>query len=98
MRRFLIGLVVGIVLASAGAGYAALRAAPVKAVVLQPNQAITYGGLTCTAYAGTSPTNANLVCLRSDLKGVGVVVSRASVIVGRRKGSTVKVLFQTANR
>jgi len=57
-----------------------------------PGMAVGYAGLTCTAYAGTNATNGNLVCVRDNLVGFGVVVSQAQVIVAKavkaRSGST----------
>jgi hypothetical protein len=39
----------------------------------EAGMAITYGGMTCTAYSGHT-TNANPVCVRNNLKGYGVVI------------------------
>ena len=87
------------VLVGAGVGLAAtLQERTLPAVVLRPGQAVSYSGLTCTAYAGTSPTNANLVCVRNNLAGFGVVVSQQTIIIAKRSGTKVRVVFKTNNR
>jgi hypothetical protein len=68
-----------------------------SAVVLKPGQAVYYSGLTCTAYAAKTAANANLVCVRNDLKGFGVIVSQSSVIVAKQTGSHITVVFKTKN-
>lgn len=83
--------------ALAGIASAQLTGANLKAVVLKPQQAVTYGGLTCTAYSGTTATNANLVCVRNNLRGYGVIISQDTVVVARKTGAKVHVVFKTAN-
>jgi hypothetical protein len=68
-----------------------------KAIQLTPGTAIGYAGLTCTAYAGTSPTNANIVCVRDNLQGFGVVVSQQQVIVAKANKGKIKVFFRHSN-
>lgn len=67
------------------------------AVVMKAGQAITYGGMTCTAYTGTRPSNANLVCVRNNLHGYGVVISQESVIVAKQDGTKFSVVFKGKN-
>ena len=86
------------VLGATSVALGALRQAPAKAIVLRPGQAVTYAGLTCTTYPGTVPTNANIVCVRNNLAGFGVVVSQQTIIVARKAGTGVRVVFKTRNR
>jgi hypothetical protein len=97
MNRTIAGLVGGIVLATTGTAVAAVRHADANAQPLSAGQSVTYAGLTCTAYAGTTATNANLVCVRTNLKGFGVVVSQDAVIVAKQVGGKVKVLYKVKN-
>jgi hypothetical protein len=97
MSRTIAGLLGGIILASTGTAVAAVRHTDATARPLAAGEAVTYAGLTCTAYAGTTATNANLVCVRSNLKGVGVVVSQEVVIVAKQTGSQVKVIYKVKN-
>jgi hypothetical protein len=85
-------------LGAASVGLAATRPGQQRAIVLQPGQAVRFAGLTCTAYAGTTPTNANLVCVRNNLAGFGVVVSQQTIVVAKRTGTKLKVVFKTNNR
>jgi hypothetical protein len=94
-KRGLVAVVVGMALGSSGL---ALAEGPLKAVVLQDNQAATFSGITCTAYSGASPTSSNIVCVRNDLKGYGVVVSQDRVVIAKRVKGKVKVVFTTKNR
>ena len=93
-------LVAGAVVGSAG--FAVAANGPVKAIVLKNQQGATWGGITCTAYAGTTATNSNMVCVRNDLKGYGVIVSQSAVVVARRvrTGSTykIKTVFTSKNQ
>ena len=98
MMRLLAALVAGIVLGTAGIAGAVTGGSKGKALRLQPGQVITYGGLTCTAYKGTTATNANVVCIRNNLKRYGVVVSQYAVVVARRVSGKVTVVFQKPNR
>ena len=98
MTRALAGLVAGILLGTAGIAGAVIGNSKAKALQLQPGQAVTFGGLTCTPYKGTTATNANVVCVRNNLKGYGVVVSQDTVVVARRVSGKVKVVFQKPNR
>jgi hypothetical protein len=85
------------VLGVTGGALAATDQSNLKAINLLPGQAVSYSGLTCTAYAGTTATNANLICVRNNLKGFGVIVSQQKVIIAKRTGSHIKVVFQTKN-
>jgi hypothetical protein len=97
MKRLSAGLLAGAVLGSAGAALAGDAGHSTKAIPLTAGQAVSYAGLTCTTYAGTTATNANLVCVRTNLKGYGVVVSQEAVIVAKQLGKQVKVIFRTKN-
>jgi hypothetical protein len=66
----------------------------VKSITLSPGMAVGYAGLTCTAYMGTTASNANLVCVRNDLQGFGVVVSKAQVLVAQTVNGKIVVLFK----
>ena len=68
----------------------------VKSILLSPGMAVGYAGLTCTAYKGTTPTNADLVCVRDDLQGFGVVVSQQEVLVAKTVNGRIRVLFKHA--
>jgi hypothetical protein len=96
MKVRILTLIGAAALAAAGGAYAS-RTATIRAVTLSPGMAVQYAGLTCTAYAGTTPTNANLVCVRDNLLGYGVVVSQAQVIIARSGGGKIKVVFDKAN-
>ncbi len=98
MRRLSVLVALFAVLGGASVGFAGTGQSQLKAIVLQPGQAVRFAGLTCTAYAGTTPTNANLVCVRNNLAGFGVVVSQQSIVVAKRAGSKLKVVFKTNNR
>lgn len=100
MKRWLITtLVVAGLGATGGGAYAAVHTAkPPTAVKLTAGQAISYAGITCTTYAGTTVANSNIVCVRDNLKGYGVVVSQNQVIVARQVKSKVVVAFKEANR
>jgi hypothetical protein len=98
MRKLLAGVAAGVVLAGTGTVGAALNGPQGKAYGLVPGQAITFAGLTCTAYKGTSATNSNLVCVRNNLVGYGVVVSQSAVVVAKRINGNVKIFFKAANR
>ena len=93
MRRLLITTCAAFVIT--GAAFAA--APPQKALILIPGQAIGYGGMTCTAYKGTTPTNANMVCVRNDLKGYGVIISQETIIVAKQQGTKFNVVFRGKN-
>jgi hypothetical protein len=98
MKRILAVIGAVVVLVAASAAFGAMRQAHTKAIVLQPGQAVTYAGLTCTTYRGTTPTNANIVCVRNNLAGFGVVVSQQTIIVAKKAGTGTKVVFKTKNR
>jgi hypothetical protein len=83
--------------ASAGAAVAATHGGAPRATVLSRGQAVTFGGITCTAYAGSTATNANIVCVRNNLKGYGVVVSQDAVIVAKQVNGKVVVAFKKTN-
>jgi hypothetical protein len=96
MRKQLLAGTAGVAaLATAGAVWAA--GGPTKAYTLKPNQAITYAGLTCTAYKGTTATNASIVCVRNNLAGYGVVVSQDAVVVAKRVDGKMKVIYKSKN-
>ncbi len=98
MKRTLAVAGGAVVLGAAGGAFAATDQSNLKAIVLQPGQAVAYSGLTCTAYAGTTALNANLVCVRNNLQGFGVVVSQQTIVIAKKSGSSVKVVFKTKNR
>jgi len=98
MRRLIAGLVSGIILGSAGAVGAAVHAQHNNTYTLLAGQSVTYAGLTCTAYKGTTPVNSNVVCVRNNLVGYGVIVSQSAVVVAKRTNGKVKVYFKSANR
>jgi hypothetical protein len=98
MRRILALTGAVTLLGATSVALGALRQSPAKAIVLAPGQAITYAGLTCTTYPGTMPSNANIVCVRNNLAGFGVVVSQETIIVAKKAGSVVRVVFKTKNR
>jgi hypothetical protein len=97
MKPKLVGLIAAIGLGAAG-GALASGGGGAKAVVLLPGMAVNYAGLTCTAYAGSTPLNADLVCVRNNLLGYGVVVSQAQVIVAKSIAGKIKVFFRHANQ
>jgi hypothetical protein len=97
MKRILATGGAVMVLGAGSVALGAIRGNGTKAIVLKPGQAITYAGLTCTTYAGTVPANANIVCVRNNLAGFGVVVSKQSIIIAKKAGSGVKVVFKTKN-
>ena len=94
MRRLLYASCAALVIT--GAAFAAAPK-PQKALILIPGQAIGYGGMTCTAYKGTTPTNANMVCVRNDLKGYGVIISQETIIVAKQQGTKFNVVFRGKN-
>jgi hypothetical protein len=96
MKLRFLALVVFAALLVVGVAYAS-RTATVKSISLTPGMAVGYAGLTCTAYAGTTPTNANLVCVRNNLAGFGVVVSQSEVIVAKSVSGKIQVVFRKAN-
>jgi hypothetical protein len=98
MKRILAISGVVAVLGATSVALGAMRQTHGNAIVLQPGQAVSYAGLTCTTYAGTTPTNANIVCVRNNLAGYGVVVSQQTIIVAKSAGSSLKVVFKTKNR
>lgn len=98
MRKLIAGFVAGAVMASTGAVWAATSVTHGKAYTLVANQAVTYSGLTCTAYKGTTATNASIVCVRNNLQGFGVVVSQDAVVVAKRTNGKVHVVFKSKNR
>jgi hypothetical protein len=97
MKRTLALATASAVLGATGVALAANDQSRLNAIVLRPGQAVDYGGLTCTAYAGTTATNADLVCVRNDLHGFGVIVSQQSIIIAKRSGSSTQVVFRTKN-
>jgi hypothetical protein len=97
MRKLLAGLVAGLVLGSAGTVGAALSGQKANGYTILPGQSVSFAGLTCTAYKGTTSTNSNLVCVRNNLVGYGVVVSQSAVVVAKRINGKVKVYFKAAN-
>lgn len=108
MKRIVAGLAAGLVLGSTGIVSAArtsnedAAADPPQAFVLRAGQAIKYAGMTCTAYAGATAATSNIVCVRNDLKGYGVVVSQSYVVVAKQVKqngkASVKVFFKKPNR
>jgi hypothetical protein len=98
MKRILVTIGAALVLGAASVALGAIRQGHVNAIVLKPGQAVTYAGVTCTTYSGTTPTNANIVCVRNNLAGFGVVVSQQTIIVAKTAGSKVNVVFRTKNR
>lgn len=98
MTRVLAALVVGTLLGSAGVAGAVVHSSATKARPLLAGQAVSFSGLTCTAYNGTTPTNANIVCVRNNLKGLGVIVSQDLVVIAKQQGTGIKVVFRKANK
>jgi hypothetical protein len=88
----LVALVGALVLA--GMAGVALGGGRLRSIVLSPGMAVGYAGLTCTAYKGTTTTNADLVCVRNDLQGFGVVVSQHEVLVAKTVNGKIVVLFK----
>lgn len=86
-----------VVLAVIGAATADAGTKPGTAIQLRPGMAIGYSGMTCTAYKGTTPTNANLVCVRNDLKGYGVIISQGGIVVAKQTGTKFVVVFKGKN-
>jgi len=98
-RRVVAATAVAVGAVCAGGAVAAVSAnKPPTAIKLSSGQAVTFGGITCTAYDGTTATNANIVCVRNNLKGYGVVVSQDMVIVAKKTGAKVVVAFKQANK
>lgn len=91
--RLLIASISALVLA----GTAVAGKPEIRAITLLPGQAVIFGGMTCTAYNGTTPTNANMVCVRNDLKGYGVIISQQAVIVAKQQGTKFAVVFKGKN-
>jgi hypothetical protein len=89
-------LVIAAVTVFSVAGVAVAGPQP-TAVLMKPGQAITYGGMTCTAYTGTRPSNANLVCVRNNLHGYGVIISQEAVIVAKQAGSKFNIVWKGKN-
>jgi hypothetical protein len=98
MRKLLAGLTAGVVLGSTGTVGATLNGHKANGYTLLAGQSVTFAGLTCTAYKGTTPANSNVVCVRNNLVGYGVVVSQAAVVVAKRTNGKVKIFFKAANR
>lgn len=97
-RRVAAATAVAVGAVCAGGAVAAVRENPPTATKLNSGQAVTFGGITCTAYNGTTATNANIVCVRNNLKGYGVVVSQDLVIVAKKSGAKVIVAFKKPNQ
>jgi hypothetical protein len=96
MKLKLTAVVGAVALAVAGEAFSA-TSGTVKAITLSPGMAVGYAGLTCTAYAGTTPMNGNLVCVRDNLVGFGVVVSQDQVIVAKAVRGKIHVYFKHTN-
>jgi hypothetical protein len=92
--RFALAAIAVAVIGAANAG-AADKPKANTAFVLQPGMAVVYGGMTCTAYTGAVP---NMVCVRNDLKGYGVIISQQSVIVAKQVGSKFNIVFKGKNQ
>jgi hypothetical protein len=97
LRRARQAAVVAAVAAAAAAG-GAVAAGHGNAIVLGDKQAVTHGGITCTAYKDTSAPDANLVCIRNNLRGYGVIVSATKIVVAKEQKGKIQVVFQRANR
>jgi hypothetical protein len=97
MKRTVAAAGAAAVLGVTGGAFAATNGSVLNAINLKPGQAVDYSGLTCTAYASTTAANANLICVRNNLKGFGVIISQQQVIVAKRTGSQIKVVFKTKN-
>jgi hypothetical protein len=95
MRTTVAAFVAGAVIGGAGIAGAAVAD---KAIVLTDHQAVSHDGITCTAYDGKTAFTGNLVCVRNDLKGYGVVISRTNVTIARSVKGTVKVIFTRKNK
>jgi hypothetical protein len=90
--------VVAAVAAAAAAG-GAIAASHGNAIVLSDKQAVTHGGITCTAYRDNGAKDANLVCIRNNLRGYGVIVSATQIVVAKElKQGKIRIVFQRANR
>ncbi len=98
MKRILAVTGAVAVLGATSVAFGAIRLTHGNAIILRPGQAVTFAGLTCTTYSATKATNANIVCVRNNLAGFGVVVSQQTIIVAKKSGSSVKVVFKTKNR
>jgi hypothetical protein len=98
MTRILLVIVTAVALGVTGAALAARQTKGTQSIILQAGQAVGYGGLTCTAYAGTTATNAQIVCVRNNLRGFGVIVSQDRILVAKKTGSKIQVVFKTANK
>jgi hypothetical protein len=96
MKLRVITLLCAATLGAAGGAFAS-SGGTVKAISLTPGMAVGYAGLTCTAYAGSSAATSNLVCVRNNLLGFGVVVSQTQVIIAKTVHGKVKVVFRHAN-
>jgi len=94
--RFL--TLIGAAALGAAGGAFASSGTTVKSIALTPGMAVGYAGLTCTAYPGSSATNADLVCVRNNLLGFGVVVSQDQVIVAKSIKGKIQVFFRHANK
>ena len=97
MRKLITGLVAGLILGTTGVGIAATQASHDKAYTLLAGQAVTFGGMTCTAYKGTTATNSNIVCVKNNLKGYGVVVSQDQIVIAKRVNGEIKIIWKKAN-
>jgi hypothetical protein len=97
MKLRILTLVGAVALGAAGGAIAANQGGGTRSIQLTPGTAVGYAGLTCTAYAGTTATNADLVCVRNNLLGFGVVVSQAQVIVAKSNHGKIKVYFRHSN-
>ena len=97
-KRILAAIAVAGVGLTSGGAYAAIHGNGRTAMKLNAGQAVTFAGITCTTYAGNTATNANIVCVRDNLEGYGVVVSQNLVIVAKQVKGKVVVAFKHANQ
>jgi hypothetical protein len=97
MKLRLLTFIAAAGLGAAGGAFAS-SGSTVKSIALTPGGAVGYAGLTCTAYAGTTALNADLVCVRNNLTGFGVVVSQAQVIVAKSVKGKIQVFFKHVNQ
>jgi hypothetical protein len=91
-------LLVAIIIVVISAATASAGTKPSTAIVLKPGDAISYGGMTCTAYKGSTPTNADMVCVRNDLKGYGVIISQGGIVVAKQVGTKFNIVFRGKNQ
>ena len=66
-------------------------------IQLHPGGAFIYAGVTCTAYPGTTATNADLVCVRNDLRGYGVIMSQDQILIAKKVNGKIVVAFRKPN-